>query len=497
MHRSALGHNAPRPPVSALRTMKFRYPKSFLSLLLVGFLIVALPLILGLLSNAWSIGKLSEQSQQAVYNAAQATQTGRAMAASVTAMERYARQYAIFNDGAFLEGYRNARTQFLQIAEQFRSRSLKAEQLSLLDDILQRERRLHVAVSAGTPSPDLAQQLGGDFAALSEKVSALNTLLVALIDQEVEALKDYAARSRTQVIWQLLAMVPSALLLIAGFIWLLSSPIRDLDRAIRKLGEGRLNRRIQVSGPADIAHLGEQLDWLRRRLIDLEEQKTRFMQHVSHELKTPLTALCEGSDLLNDEVLGQLTPEQKEVARILKQNSLALERLIQDLLHHSAARNNRATLDIKPLSLRNAVNQVIAGQKIALVSKELVADVQGEDIVVPGDSEKVRVLLDNLLSNAIKYSPPGGVIRVLLSADSKRAVIEVIDQGPGIPPEDADRIFEPFFRGKGAATAKGTGLGLAIVRDYVALHKGTVSLIPRSAGSPGAAGAHFRIVLPR
>ena len=236
--------------------MKFRYPKSFLSLLLVGFLIVALPLILGLLSNAWSIGRLSEQSQKAVYNAAQATQTGRALAANVTAMERYARQYAIFNDNAFLDGYRNARAQFLQIADQFRARELSNEQRQLLDDIIQREVKLGQIVTTGKPSPDLAQQLGGDFAALSDQVSALNTLLVALIDLEVESLKDYAARSRTQVIWQLLAMVPSALLLIAGFIWLLSTPIRDLDRAIRRLGEGRLNRRIKVSGPADIAHLG-------------------------------------------------------------------------------------------------------------------------------------------------------------------------------------------------------------------------------------------------
>lgn len=477
--------------------MKLRYPKSFLSLLLIGFLIVALPLILGLLSNAWSIGKLSEQSQQAVYNAAQATQSGRALAVSVTSMERYARQYAIFNDSAFLEGYRKARTQFLQIGDLFRSRKLSTDQRALLEDILQSEKALHTAVETGAPSPDLAQKLGGDFASLSEKVSTLNTRLVELIDQEVGALRDYAARSRTQVIWQLLAMVPSALLLIAGFIWLLSSPIRDLDRAIRKLGEGRLNRRIKVSGPADIAHLGEQLDWLRRRLIDLEAQKTRFMQHVSHELKTPLTALCEGSDLLNDEVLGQLTPEQKEVARILKQNSLALERLIQDLLHHSAARNNRATLDIKSLSIREIIDQVISAQKIALVSKELVVDIQGETVEIPGDQEKVRVFMDNLLSNAIKYSPYGGVIKIRISAEPKHAVIEVKDQGPGIPPEDADRIFEPFFRGKGAATAKGTGLGLAIVRDYVALHKGTVSLMSPRLSSAASAGAHFRIVLPR
>jgi len=477
--------------------MQFRYPKSFLSLLLVGFLIVALPLILGLLSNAWSIGKLSEQSQQAVYNAAQATQASRALASSVTAMERYARQYAIFNDSAFLEGYRNTRAQFMQIAEQFRARQLSAEQRAALEEIVQREAALHATISGTKLSADMAQQLGQDFAALSEKATALNTLLIELIDQEVEALKNYAAKSRNQVFWQVLAMVPSALILIAGFTWLLARPIRDLDRAIRRLGEGRMTRRIKVSGPADIAHLGEQLEWLRQRLIDLEDQKTRFLQHVSHELKTPLTALCEGSDLLSDEVLGKLTPEQKEVAQILKHNSLTLERLIQDLLHHSATQGSRATLDIKPAHLRDIIEQVVADQKMALVSKNLRVDLQCEKTSVQGDPEKLRVVIDNLLSNAIKYSPQGGVIQIRLSRESDNAIIEVIDQGPGIPTEDVDKIFDPFYRGKGASAAKGTGLGLAIVKDYVAMHRGTVQLISAAISSAAGLGAHFIVTLPR
>lgn len=481
-----------------MAAFKFRYPKSFLSLLLGGFLIVALPLILGLLSNAWSIGKLSEQSQQAVYNAAQATQSGRALATSVTAMERYARQYAIFNDAAFLEGYRTAREQFLQVVAQFQGRQLNAEQRGVLDDIVRREVQLNKDVTTRAPSAELAQQLGAEFAALSDRVGVLNGQLVELIDLEVESLKNYAAKSRTQVVWQLLAMVPSAILLIVGFIWLLSTPIRDLDIAIRRLGEGRLKKRIRISGPGDIAHLGEQLDWLRRRLIELEEQKTRFMQHVSHELKTPLTALCEGSDLLNDEVLGELTPEQKEVAAILKQNSLILERLIQDLLNHSASASAKSTAELKPTSLRWVVDQVLLSQKMALAARHVTAEIEGSANDLPADAEKLRVVLDNLVSNAIKYSPEGGRLRIRLTDDARHARIDVQDQGPGIPPEDADRIFEPFYRGKGAATAKGTGLGLAIVKDYIALHRGTVSLVPPDEEADSSfGGAHFRLTLPR
>jgi two-component system, NtrC family, sensor histidine kinase GlrK len=474
--------------------MELRYPKSFLSLLLVGFLIVALPLILGLLSNAWSIERLSEQSQKAVYNAAQATQASRALASSVNTMERYARQYAIFNDPAFLDGYRNTRSQFLSITNQFAERPLTPPQRQAVDEIIKREAALNASITRSTPSPDMAQMLGQEFAALSDRVLALNTLLNDLIDHEVESLKTYAAKSSTQVLWQVLAMVPSALIMIAGFTYLLSAPIRDLDKAIHRLGEGKLSKRISVTGPADIAHLGEQLDWLRQRLISLEDQKTRFLQHVSHELKTPLTALREGSDLLSDEVVGKLTAEQKEVAQILKQNSLTLEKLIEDLLHHSATHGSRAGLDVKSLQLRDIIEQVVSDQKMALVAKNLLVDLHCDKTSMQGDPDKLRVVIDNLLSNAVKYSPNGGVIQIRLGKEDENAIIEVIDQGPGIAPEDSERIFDPFYRGKSGVAAKGTGLGLAIVKDYVEMHRGTVRLIDVTIGR---IGAHFKVTLPK
>ena len=325
----------------------------------------------------------------------------------------------------------------------------------------------------------------------------MNTLADQLIEQEVAALKNAAAKSRNQVVWQLLAMIPSALLLIAGFTYLLARPIRDLDEAIHRLGEGKLAQRIYVSGPHDIEMLGEQLDWLRQRLISLEDQKTRFFQHVSHELKTPLTALREGSDLLSDEVVGKLNDEQREVAGILKHNSLTLEKLISDLLTYSQGQSadrlgKKTALDIKPLQLRDLIDQVINAQRLAIVAKTITVKRECEKTSFHGDVEKLRVVIDNLLSNAIKYSPVGGTIILRLGKHSDHAVIEVIDNGPGIAAEDRDRIFDPFYRGKNVATSavKGTGLGLAIVRDYVEMHQGTVKAV-------AAAGAHFQVILPK
>jgi len=476
--------------------MELRYPRSFLGLLLVGFAIVALPLIAGLVSNAFSIERLSEQSQKAVFNATIATQSARQLSTVALAMERSARFYAVSGDHDLIDAYKQSRESFRKILGEFVALPSVPEMQVAADAVRQRETYIFALLGAKPPSPELSRQFERDFAELSTRTQALNTLANQLIEQEVAALKTAAAKSRNQVVWQLLAMIPSALLMIAGFTYLLARPIRDLDEAIHRLGEGKLAKRIRVSGPHDIEMLGEQLDWLRQRLISLEDQKTRFFQHVSHELKTPLTALREGSDLLSDEVVGKLTDEQREVADILKQNSLTLEKLIQDLLTYSQAQSadrlgRGIALDIKPLELRGLIDQVVNVHRLAIVAKSITVKRECEKISFEGDVEKLRVVIDNLLSNAIKYSPIGGTIILRLGTQKDHAVIEVLDRGPGIQVEDLDRIFDPFYRGRNAATSavKGSGLGLAIVRDYVEMHQGTVKAIR-------GVGAHFRVILP-
>ncbi|MEQ1517495.1 MAG: histidine kinase dimerization/phospho-acceptor domain-containing protein, partial [Usitatibacteraceae bacterium] len=407
--------------------MELRYPRSFLGLLLVGFAIVAIPLIAGLISNAFSIERLSEQSQKAVFNATLATQNARQLAAVADAMERAARYYAELGERDEVEVYKQSRESFRKLLGEFSAMSLGPEMRAAANAVQQREASIFAQLTERSPSVALGKQFERDFADLSNRTQALSTLANQAIEQEVAALKTAAAKARNQVVWQLLAMIPSALLMIAGFTYLLARPIRDLDEAIHRLGEGKLAKRIRVSGPHDIEMLGEQLDWLRQRLISLEDQKTRFFQHVSHELKTPLTALREGSDILGEEVVGKLNDEQREVAAILKQNSLTLEKLIQDLLTYSQAQSSdrlgqKIALDLKPLQLRDLIDQVINAQRLAIVAKSITVKRECEKTTFQGDAEKLRVVIDNLLSNAIKYSPMGGTIVLRLGKVKDHAV---------------------------------------------------------------------------
>ncbi len=165
-----------------------------------------------------------------------------------------------------------------------------------------------------------------------------------------------------------------------------------------------------VSGPQDLEYLGERLEWLRQKLLDLEEQKNRFLRQMSHELKTPLTAVREGSQLLAEEVVGKLTPQQREIAEILRHNSIELQKQIEALLNYGASQFHKVALDLKPVSLERVVSRVAGDQRLALRSRDLKLDVSGPQVLVTADAEMLRVTLDNLVSNAIKFSPPGGTI---------------------------------------------------------------------------------------
>ncbi|MEO7728901.1 MAG: ATP-binding protein [Burkholderiales bacterium] len=296
------------------------------------------------------------------------------------------------------------------------------------------------------------------------------------------------------MLWQALALIPVVIFLVIGFSVLISRPIRQLDAAIRELGDGRFNTPVAVSGPADLEHLGERLEWMRRQLVDIEQQKNRFLQQISHELKTPLTALREGAQLLSDDVVGRLTPEQREIAQILRHNSIELQGRIEELMNYGAIQFQKLKLELAPVNPRAILEQVAQRQKLALQAKNLVLDSQAADLTMMADADKLRVMLDNLLSNAIKFSPLGGTIIMRIREHNQQLNIDVTDDGPGIAAADEPHIFEPFYQGRtqGSAPVKGTGLGLSIVRECVIEHGGSVEVV----ATPAPRGAHLRVRLP-
>ncbi|HUL95772.1 MAG TPA: ATP-binding protein [Usitatibacter sp.] len=472
--------------------MRMTYPRSFLALLLIGFTIVAMPLAVALFSNALAFERLAELSEQAVHSAVRVTQASRSLAATITSLERSSRQYAVAGEATFLEAYRGHRATFLGLARQLDAMALSEDQRSEMAAIERGEAAIAQLVDAMGPTPELSRRLPQEFATLSARGQALVHLGDQVIDATIEQVRAQAVQSRNSVLWLVIALIPTALVLIGSFTFLISRPIRQVSHGIQGLGEGQFAKEIRVEGPRDMVKLGEQLDWLRERLVALEAQKTRFLQHMSHELKTPLTALREGSDLLSSGVVGNLNAEQREIARILQENSIELRKLIEGLLNYSAVHAQTSYLDAKIVQLREVVRRVVNDRKLPIVAKGIRIELNCEHVTAYCDEEKVRVVLDNLLSNAIKYSPDRGLISFKLYKERGDAVFEVLDEGPGIPPTEREKIFEAFYRGADTPVAaiKGSGLGLSIVKEYVELHKGTIEVLE-------GPGAHFRIRFPR
>ncbi len=470
------------------------YPRSFLKFILLSFLLVSLPLVYALGELILSLDRLQTQGREAVQQAAEAGRASRQLYEQSLTLERIVRQHLILEDNALLDDYGRVRQEFQATARQLALLPLGPEPLAALDALTASEVRLHKVLTMPQRSPENQAQLADGFSRLADGTQAMLTATNQLTERAIERLQEIATEGREKWLYLALATVGIALLLAILFAVLIARPIRQLDQAIRRMGTADFAHAIEVNGPQDLRYLGQRLEWLRSRLHELEEQQNRFLRHVSHELKTPLTAVREGAELLRDNVGGRLSPEQREIVRIVRENSLSLQKLIEDLLSYHQTRAIEPQT-VGPVLMADVVRRVLREHKLAAFARMVTFDARLKPALIVGDADKVRTIVDNLVSNAVKYSPRSATIEVGLSVERGFAVLDVIDAGPGIDPGERERIFESFYQGQPPVDGrvKGSGLGLAIAREYALAHGGRVEVNDRRDGKPGA---HFRLWLP-
>ena len=342
--------------------------------------------------------------------------------------------------------------------------------------------------------PQAATELAEGYAQLVDGAQSMLAASSELTQRAIERLQETATQGREKWLYVGLATVGIAIALAIVFATLISRPIRQLDLAIRQMGSADFTNAIKVTGPQDLRYVGQRLEWLRGRLSELEEQQTRFLRHVSHELKTPLTAVREGAELLRDDVGGKLSPAQRDIVRIVRDNTLSLQKLIEDLLayHQTRAMETRGA---RPGRNPDVVQRVVREQRLAALARMVTFDANMRPATVIGDAERLRTIIDNLLSNAIKYSPRNATIELNVGVKDGYAVLDVIDAGRGVAPADRTRIFESFYQGPPPVDGrvKGSGLGLAIAREYALAQGGRIEVAGRGDGKTGA---WFRLSLP-
>jgi two-component system sensor histidine kinase GlrK len=471
-----------------------RFPRSFLGLLITGFMLVALPLVAALLWSAWNTELLAKRGTRAVLNAAEAARASRSLVNLSGSIERLANQIAVQSDAELLADLARAHAGFGQVAAELLKLQLEGEQIAALNRTIERERMLHEMLTYAPSGARVDQSaVLTEAHELAESAAGVVAISHLVADRGVERLQTNAVEVR-QHLMRLIGLAAAwALGTALVLARVIARPIAQLDRAIRRLGRADFEHPIRVSGPADLAQLGERLDWLRRRLTELEAEKGRFLQHLSHDLKTPLTVLREGAELLHDQVAGPLVPQQRQVVAMLRESSIKLQTMIEDLLDYQRTLHSAATLDAESVALEPLLRETVRAHGLEASAKGQRLVVEAAPALLWADPSKLRSVVDNLVGNAIKFTPPGGTITVVAREAAGDVQIDVIDTGPGVPAEERDAVFDAFFRGRAGATGRGhgTGLGLAIARDFVKAHGGHIEVVP------AAPGGHFRVALPK
>jgi signal transduction histidine kinase len=285
----------------------------------------------------------------------------------------------------------------------------------------------------------------------------------------------------------LTAIGGSALVLGLALAWLLagtlSRPLRNLARTARRVEEGDLEARAEVSGATEQKEVAHAFNDMAERLGVVLAAQREFVANASHQLRTPLTGLrlrleSAAAKAGSAELEHELAAAEQEVER--------LSRLLTGLL--TLAREGQSPEPGREVSLGSAAARAHErwagraeqhGQGLALAN--------GEDVTACASEDDVAIMLDNLVENALRYSPPETTVTVEWGRAGRDAYLAVLDEGPGIAPDEEDALFGRFTRGSaGKSGPSGTGLGLAIVQALAQRWRGTASLAPRPEGGTRA-----------
>jgi signal transduction histidine kinase len=299
----------------------------------------------------------------------------------------------------------------------------------------------------------------------------------------------------------LIAGLTGALLLFSGLISSMRRPLEQLVDAAGRLAGGDRSVRVEVGGLSETASLGAafnemaaELEIEEGRRDELDRLKDEFVLTASHELRSPLTSVQGFAELLMLDA-DSLSPRQRETVEIILDNCRHLVGLLNDLLDLARSDAGRLAIRPQPTEVAPLVEDVVRTMRAQTeaASQTLSEEIQPGLPQIDVEPDRIRQILVNLLTNAHEYCPEGAAIGIAARALGAEVEISVSDNGPGIPAEQLERIFERFTRGDAGLTQRvgGTGLGLAISKSLVELHGGSIA----AESMPGE-GATFRVRLP-
>jgi signal transduction histidine kinase len=380
-----------------------------------------------------------------------------------------------------------------------RSIRLKAERLSILmGDMINLDKRKEAGDKRWQFLRQRIERLAND---LYQDAAELANRTIAQIEDLIASNASSFQASRNLFI----AVAAGAIVLAAllGFVlsWSVIAPIQRIDARLARIASGDFTGHVDVENRDELgalaANVNRMSDELRRLYTELEatsRHKSEFLASMSHELRTPLNAIIGFSQVLREEMFGEVNDKQAEYLDDIISSGNHLLSLINDVLDLSKVEAGQVELEVLPFSLRDALERgvVMVREQATEDGVEVALAAEPDVDVVEGDERRIKQVIFNLLSNAVKFTPSGGAVDVNAARVNGDVWISVADTGPGIAPEDHERIFEEFQQTEaGVEQREGTGLGLALSKRLVELHGGRIWL----ESEPGK-GSTFVFTLP-
>ena len=310
------------------------------------------------------------------------------------------------------------------------------------------------------------------------------------VAQPLDVRRETAAGVAFRVLIPILLLIPFLGIVIRISVGRVLRPLDEIGASLERRGPAALTPLPERDLPGEVLPLVKALNDLLRRLGESMEVQRRFVADAAHELRTPLTAVQ-----LQLQLVERATSAEEREAELvqLERGVQRAIHLVRQLLTMARVEPDAVREPPEPVALEEPVNAVIA--EYAPIAGDVNIDLglaRSEPATVTGYPADLRIMLSNLVDNAIRFTPSGGRIDLRLFPRGKDVVLEVEDTGPGIPPEDRDRVFDRFYRRRDGAT-QGSGLGLAIVKSIVDRHGGAISL---DAGN-GGRGLKVTVTLVR
>jgi two-component system sensor histidine kinase GlrK len=447
------------------------HPGSIRQLIFFSFVVAMIPLALLLWSSQNTLSKVGEIAVSEAQLAVEQVRSVEQIKAMADDNERLIGQYRILRKPEQQQLADNYMTLFADKLVELCERDALNDTCDELTTSLDKLYNTYIDASD--------EELNSYLLTINKTLKALSENSDQLIDKRIAQQQVYVKSMQDRQFWLVSIMVILTLIVIFFNTRLLAKPIERLDKLITAIATQEKSLPIQSSlNPKEFQSLDNKLRWLSDRLNQLEDLRHSMLRHASHELKTPLASIKEGCSLLTDEVVGGLTPKQREVLELLNNSVNRLNQLITQLLDYNRLLE-QAKPDVKTIVAEPLLNKAVSENALLLEQNKQSIELQLQADKINVDPMLFRRILDNLLSNAVAHSRVNSIIIVKLYQAHNQLHLDVANQGQQIDPIHHNKLFEPFYRINHVRNDKvsGSGLGLSIVADCARLMHGHAQVV--------------------